>query len=445
MRQALEFLVAAVARLWLFPLYLISGFTPRDKNIWLFGSWGGYRYADNGSAFFEYCTTTLKGQVHAIWISRSAEIVEQVRSRGGEAYWIWSPHGIWYGLRAGFYFFDCFSKDVNFWLSRGAQKVNLWSGVPLKTFERDIDKPGTRYYRLFHGTLPERVILSALMPWHVVRPDMLIASSPETRRIISSAFDVPVDRIDVTGLPRNDSLSHPVPEDVLSGLPESFLEAMEEDRKIIVYLPTFRDNGGEFMNFDWQRLDDMLVRDNGHLFIKFHPMDKTTIECGFRRITVLPTAVDAYSLLPCADGMISDFSSLVWDYLLLRRPLMYFVPDLDEFVSKNRSLNFDVRKVAVGPVCFSFDDLYAAIGDVVTDNCIDWYGTEQGQIVLARLHSFVDDRSCARVLVALRQRFFGESLARSVDPEPVVPIDVPINATLETRVEAPVERQAVNS
>jgi hypothetical protein len=44
---------------------------------------------------------------------------------------------------------------------RGARQVNRWSDLPLKTFERDIEDPRSRYHRLFNGALPERVALSA--------------------------------------------------------------------------------------------------------------------------------------------------------------------------------------------------------------------------------------------------------------------------------------------
>ena len=106
--------------------------------------------------------------------------MDDLRRRGYEAYSIWSLRGALRCLRAGVFVFDCFAKDINFWLSRNAVIVNLWSGVPLKAFERDIDTPASRYHRLFHGSGPVRLAYGAMMPWHLVRPDLIIATSEET-------------------------------------------------------------------------------------------------------------------------------------------------------------------------------------------------------------------------------------------------------------------------
>jgi len=137
--------VEAAARLVLFPIYYLSGLVPRRDDLWVFGSWGGHRFADNAAAFFLFCASRLGDAIQLVWISRRPSIVSQLRSQGYKAHWLWSPLGVFYCLRAGVFVFDCFAKDINFWLSRNAKKVNLWSGVPLKTFERDIDVPGSRY------------------------------------------------------------------------------------------------------------------------------------------------------------------------------------------------------------------------------------------------------------------------------------------------------------
>ena len=151
MLKYLGYLLLFPGRFILFPIYWLSGFFPRNDKLWVFGSWGGYRFADNSAAFFLYCNEHLSNQVELVWISRDRSIVRRLRDHKLTAYWIWSPNGMRSCLFAGVHLFDCFAKDVNFWLSRGAKKINLWSGVPLKVFERDIDNPRNRYYRLFHG------------------------------------------------------------------------------------------------------------------------------------------------------------------------------------------------------------------------------------------------------------------------------------------------------
>ncbi len=398
-KQSIIALVAAISRVWLLPLYFLSGLFPRRNDLWVFGSWGGQRFADNSAAFFNYCRENLNDGTRLVWISHRFAIVRQVRAQGGTAYWFWSPAGIACCLRARLHIFDCFAKDINFWLCRRAILINLWSGVPLKTFERDIDNPDNRYYRLFHGSQPERVILAALMPWHIVKPDLIIATSPETREITRRAFDVPAEHVVVTGYPRNDRLLEPVDNSVP---PDALKTPLAAGRKLALYLPTFRDSGLPFTDFDWNRMDRLLEEINCHLLIKFHPVDPSHLEGHFRNIEVSPRQIDVYSLLPYVSVLISDYSSIIWDYMLLKRPIIYFTPDLNEFVSTSRALNFDVRKIAVGPVCESFDQLIEAMRQLDSDPQPCWADTEHGQRVLKRFHSFTAPSASARVLTALR-------------------------------------------
>ncbi|NND54324.1 MAG: hypothetical protein HKN56_05055, partial [Gammaproteobacteria bacterium] len=143
MRYLLYCLLFA-GRFFLFPVYYLCGFWPRSREQWVFGSWGGHRYADNAAAFFRFCNEQIGDEIQLTWISRDRSITRNLREQGYVAHWIWSPGGMLACLRAELHIYDCFAKDTNFWLSRGAQRVCLWSGVPLKVFERDIDNPRSR-------------------------------------------------------------------------------------------------------------------------------------------------------------------------------------------------------------------------------------------------------------------------------------------------------------
>ena len=392
---------AAVSRIWLLPLYFAGGLFPKDDKLWVFGSWGGERFADNAAAFFNYCRTHLDDGTCLVWISHRFSIVRQIREQGGTAYWFWSPRGIACCLTARLHIFDCFAKDTNFWLCRGALLVNLWSGVPLKTFERDIDNPRNRYYRLFHGNRIERIVLSALMPWHVVKPDLIIATSPETRDITCRAFDLPAERVVITGYPRNDCLFE-TPD--LDALPGELRDTVTSGGKLILYLPTFRDSGLPFTHFDWDRMDRLLETLDCHLVVKFHPVDPSRLDGQFRNIHMAPREIDVYRLLPHVSALISDYSSIIWDYMLLKRPIIYFTPDLQEFVRYSRALNFDVREIAVGPVCENFHELLEAVRALGRNQDATWPDSPHGQQVLRQLHRHTDACASARVLEAIRQR-----------------------------------------
>ncbi|MHC4958493.1 MAG: CDP-glycerol glycerophosphotransferase family protein [Planctomycetota bacterium] len=387
-----------LARLVLLPLYLASGFVKRRKDLWVFGSWGGYRFADNSAAFFMHCKMAMADRVRLVWITRDRGIVRDLRDKGYEAHYVWSLRGVLAGLRAGVYLFDSFAKDINFWTSRGALHVNLWSGVPLKTFERDIDNPRNRYYRLFHGSLPERIALSIMMPWHVVRPDLIIATSPETAEITRRAFDVPEEAVVVTGFPRNDVFFAPRDESVL---PERFAAAVRASGSVFLYLPTYRDSGKSFLNLDWAQLGALMERLDATFFFKFHPDDKTQVTQGNERIVELPTEIDIYDLLPRVDALISDYSSILFDYMLLDRPTIHYLPDLEEFVASSRALNFDPVEIAMGPVCRTQPELMEALTSAAQG---DFAPFDRRPEVRNRINSHHDGDSCRRVLASIEAR-----------------------------------------
>ena len=81
MRYLLYCLLFA-GRFILFPVYFLCGFLPRNGEQWVFGSWGGYRFADNSAAFFRFCNDKVGDRVRLTWISRDRRIVRKLRKRG---------------------------------------------------------------------------------------------------------------------------------------------------------------------------------------------------------------------------------------------------------------------------------------------------------------------------------------------------------------------------
>jgi CDP-glycerol glycerophosphotransferase (TagB/SpsB family) len=399
-----------IGRFILFPVYFLSGFYPRRRDLWVYGSWGGYRFADNSAAFFLYCQEEIGNNIKLVWISRDRSIVQSLREKGYCAYWIWSPGGMLACLQAKVHLFDCFSKDTNFWLSRGADKICLWSGVPLKVFERDIDNTQSRYYRLFHGSLPERWLLGMMMPWHVDKPDLIIATSKENGDITKRAFGLPEGRVVTTGFPRNDILLNKKISIADSGadLPDSFINAMEAGGKIFLYLPTFRDSGKEYMNIDWQQLDQLMHKVGAKLFFKTHPMDRLKNDVRLDNIIQLPQTTDVYNLLPNVDVLISDYSSVIFDYMLLARPIIYYMPDLDSFLSENRSLLFQPEEIAVGPICSDFEALLQTLEEVALHQ--PEVNSTQREQTMQRLFAHVDSNSSQRVLRNIDSRFYAGKL-----------------------------------
>jgi CDP-glycerol glycerophosphotransferase (TagB/SpsB family) len=305
------------------------------------------------------------------------------------------------------YLFDNFSKDVNFWTSRSARQVNLWSGVPLKSVERDIDNPSSRYHRLFHGSPAERLVLSAMMPWHVDRPDLIIATSPETADVTCRAFDVPEEVVAVTGYPRNDVLfaNGSGGAEIRRDWPETFRAAVDSGRFIFFYLPTYRDSGKPFLHVDWEEVDRLMTRQNASFFLKLHPDDRSGSDVSGNHVHLLPQGIDIYDLLTVTDALISDYSSIIFDFMMLERPIVHFLPDLEEYRSSSRSLIFDPIEIAVGPVCQTTDGLTEALSEVLRGVSAPAEARERWGVTRRRMNSYQDGHSNRRVFEAMTRRF----------------------------------------
>jgi CDP-glycerol glycerophosphotransferase (TagB/SpsB family) len=288
--------------------------------------------------------------------------------------------------------------------------------VPLKTFERDIDNPRSRYFRLFHGSLPERLLFGMMMPWHLDRPDLVIATSPETQEITRRAFDLPAGSVVVTGFPRNDALfsrslhaGHSQ-----AGWPGSFSAAVAAKQYIFMYLPTYRDSGKPFLDIDWAELDVLMRNLDAMFFFKLHPDDKGSFEGELQRVVELPQQIDIYDMLGYTDALISDYSSIIFDYMLLDRPIIYYTPDLEEFVASSRSLYFNPAEIAVGPVCTTPQELMQAVADAAQGPEVPEEVRNRWDETRRRFNAHVDGESSRRALQVIEHRFFSGEIRAQI-------------------------------
>ena len=134
-----------------------------------------------------------------------------------------------------------------------------------------------------------------------------------------------------------------------------------------------------------------------------------------KNVHQLPQLIDVYDLLPQTDILISDYSSIVFDFMLLDRPIVYYTPDLKEFLNSSRALNFHPREIAVGPICESFQELLAAIENITQSGAAEF--DSKRKEVLPRLNGFRDGRASERVLEVLSDRYFEGTLVSRKEHE----------------------------
>jgi CDP-glycerol glycerophosphotransferase (TagB/SpsB family) len=327
-----------------------------------------------------------------------------------------SLKGLWTALRAGVYVFDFRSSDISYALSGGATRVNLWHGIPLKRIERDIEDPQHPLNKARHGSLPARVVYSWVDPQIYEHADFIVATGPDPARFFQTAFAMRQDQVLLTGYPRNDALFRDEwTTTASSAIDRSINRQLQRDReegiKVIGYFPTWRDvtmvKGSWFqVPLPVEQLERVLAEHNAKLYCKLHQSSRAVLDGAdaCKHIEMLPSQVDIYQQLPLMDALITDYSSVYFDYLLLDRPIIFYAPDLDAY-RRYRTFYYEYDNATPGPKTFSEDELVCTLKNLLSDYdraVSEW--ASQRERVRQLVHSFTDGHSAKRCMTEIIAR-----------------------------------------
>ncbi|MBI2642226.1 MAG: CDP-glycerol glycerophosphotransferase family protein, partial [Candidatus Wildermuthbacteria bacterium] len=301
-------------------------------------------------------------------------LIAELRSRGYPAHFWLSPKAVWLCLRAGFYIIDASMETINFWLSGGAKEVMMWHGIPLKKIERDIVKGESPDAKVWKSRGLARFAVWFLLPWVFRRPDYVTANSKIFQEIFSRAFGVDAKKVFVAGFPKNDVYFANIPGAEIGADRRTLLKLQELKKpssqfKTVLYAPTWRDTGGDSFfekPDDLKALDDFLQKEQLIFFLKLHPLAQKSASASLRgaryqNIVFVDPDSDADPLLPFIDILVTDYSGIYFEFLLLDRPMVFFPFDYEKYVTRDRELYFNYEEVTPGPRVSTFPDLLEAL------------------------------------------------------------------------------------
>ncbi|WCD92557.1 CDP-glycerol glycerophosphotransferase family protein [Microbacterium sp. nov. GSS16] len=237
---------------------------------------------------------------------------------------------------------------VNDWLRRrfvrkpGQIVLQTWHGTPLKRLA--LHRPGFDPRRM-------AAVFKESRRW-----DVLLAQNPYAARILKKAYAFFGKPIWVEGYPRNDVLVNGDPAPVREAL------GIRADERVILYAPTWRDDRSEMVDFvDPQLLaeqTDSVVLVRGH---------SRTIRPGRDHAGARVIDVTGYPetarLLLIADVLVTDYSSVMFDFSVTGRPMFFLVPDLEHYRGELRGFYFDLAERAPGPLVHSQEELVRALDE----------------------------------------------------------------------------------
>ena len=279
--------------------------------------------------------------------------------------------------------------------------VQCWHGTPLKRLGYDVEVETT-------NVMNTSAELAARFGWDAAKWTYLLSPSPFTSQHLADAFGLPQERRASTvlevGYPRNDELVRLRDDAVARGAAREAL-GVPEGKKAMLYAPTWRDDQytdglGYSMELmvDFGSLkealgDEWVVLFRAHYYIA-NSFDFDALG-GF--VVDVSKAGDINQLYLAADCLLTDYSSVMFDYANLRRPIVLFAPDVDAYATATRGFYFDIHEVP-GPLCRSTDELAGALG--AFDSYEEDYSAEYDAFV-QRFCPIDDGQAAQRVLDVL--------------------------------------------
>ncbi|WP_052948673.1 bifunctional glycosyltransferase/CDP-glycerol:glycerophosphate glycerophosphotransferase [Mesobacillus campisalis] len=222
--------------------------------------------------------------------------------------------------------------------------VQTWHGTPLKKMGYD------------QKTRPSETELKRLKT-QTKAWDYFISPNPYSTEIFRRAFRYPGEILE-TGYPRNDLLLKQPPEIIEKAKSSLRIPA---GKKVILFAPTFRDwdpNSFQKTLEDIQTLSGKIGQDS-IVLLRLHYLLSNMISQHNLPANIINASnyQDIQELYLISDLLITDYSSVMFDYALLKRPIILYCYDLEEYVSR-RGTYFSLEEKAPGPVCRTIEEVY---------------------------------------------------------------------------------------
>lgn len=355
-------------------LYAFSGLIPRSHKKWIFGSYAN-AFNDNAKYLFIHLVEN-EYKIKAIWITSDKEVIDFIRQRGGNAYHRLSFFGVWHCLTSKYWFYNSYLTDINYSLSKGVIAINLWHGVPLKKIEHDIENGPLKNIfsdaSFFIKNISHRQLHRT--PDYVLSPSEYVSEYS-----FKSAFKVKGNQCLNFGYPRNEALLQFEDNYSLNNkwAPEfySFLiKDFEKYNSVGIYMPTWRDSNPYFLReIDFSEIENRLKKENSLILLKLHvatPSDILDEFEKFENIKVLDSKIDIYGVLPFTSYLVTDYSSIMFDYLCLNKKIFLYCFDLKRYKNDSRGFYINYDDIDFGVKVDNFIEIFECLNNDDTFNII---------------------------------------------------------------------------
>ncbi|MBQ0140050.1 MAG: CDP-glycerol glycerophosphotransferase family protein [Kurthia sp.] len=344
--------------------YRVISKMPRKENVVVFESFHGKRYSDSPRAIYEYMKKN-NPEFKLIWSvdKNSTKLFDELQV----------PYMKRFSLKWLFLFprAQYWVNNVRLatWMKRPEHTTYLqtWHGTPLKKLGVDIEEvhiPGTKTDKYRKNIIAESKNWSYLVGPNAYSTEILARAF---------AFNGPVIE---SGYPRNDVLTNHTPQQA-----EKIRQSLNipKDKKVILYAPTWRDDQffkkGKYrfeFQFDLNKMKQQ-YGDDFVLVVRMHYLVAENFDFAAYDGFIIDASnyYDIADLYLISDVLITDYSSVFFDYASLNRPIIFYMYDLDDYRDRLRGFYFDIESEAPGKIVKTEDDLFVELTRATTEGHVD--------------------------------------------------------------------------
>ena len=375
-------------------LRILGKFVEIEDRLIIFSSFNGKTYSDNPRYLFEYMRDDEEfADYHFVWAFK-----KQKEISGTKSVKLNSLRYYYLLTKAKYWVFN--AKMPTYYKKSEQIYLQTWHGTPLKRLGHDIFDNGNTYYR---SRLSYKKMLESYDQdsW---RWDFLISPNVFASQAFVSAFKIREEKVLEVGYPRVDYLVNSrfdVNIDLIKaryGLPTN--------KKIILYAPTWRDNSFDVKGYKFQLIVDFhkwkkILGQNTIILFKPHylisnvyqvPEDLTDF------VYLMEANADINDSYLMSDSLITDYSSVFFDYANLNRPIYFYMYDFEEYEQELRGFYLNIPNDLPNDVITREDDLLVKINN-------EDFDYERLRKFNQKFNLWNDGKACSKVV----KRIFNEN------------------------------------
>ena len=343
----------------------LSANSKTDEKLVVFSAFAGRKYACSPKAIYQYMINNDEFKdFKFVWGFKNPDekkiFFNDTRTRVVKYY----SKDYYEALATAKYWVFNF-KTADFYIKRDDQIfIECWHGTPLKKIGRDIEVDGSKAMSL------DEMHKSYLQD--AKKYDYFISPSKYATECFVSAFGLNYlnkeSIIVEQGYPRNDALINSTPQDILEikkklGIPDN--------KKVILYCPTFRDNqykegSGHIYELGLNLKKLMQKTGNEYfLILRVHYLVSNSMDISGMKDTVIDLSDydDINDLYLISDVLVTDYSSVFFDYANLKRPMLFYMYDLADYKNNLRDFYISLEEIP-GPIYETEEELFEGLNSI---------------------------------------------------------------------------------